>query len=76
MGLPVLIFNGIGWAQLYYWFLLDWMGLLLLIAMGLGGPASINIQWDWLGPAVLLVSFGLGGPATINFNRIGWACQN
>jgi hypothetical protein len=76
VGPPELISNGIGWAQLNYWFPLDWMGLQLLIAMGLGGPTSINIQWDWVGPAVLLVSFGLGGPATINYNQIGWACQN
>jgi hypothetical protein len=40
--------------------LLDWAGPQLLISMGLGGPTKINIQWDWVGPAVLLVSFWIG----------------
>jgi hypothetical protein len=47
----------------------------LLIAIGLGGPAKINIHLDWLGQAILLVPCGLGGPTSINYNRIAWATR-
>jgi hypothetical protein len=30
------------------------MGPPLLIPMGLDGPTTINIQWDWTGPLVLV----------------------
>jgi hypothetical protein len=66
-----LVSNGNGWAQLYYWSLLDLLGPLLLIAIGLGG---IKIPFDLLGPAILLVLLGLAGP-TINCHGIGWAYQ-
>jgi hypothetical protein len=75
VGPPELIFNGIGWAHPYYWFPLDWVGPELLIAFRLGGPAGINIQWDWLGPPVLLVSIGLAEPRNIDCNQIGWQNQ-
>jgi hypothetical protein len=57
----------------YYWFLLDWVGPLLVIPTVLAGPTRISIQWDWLGLAILLVPLGLDGPTTINSNWIGWA---
>jgi hypothetical protein len=32
----------------------------VITTWGLGGPARINIHWDWLGPAGIIGSFGIG----------------
>jgi hypothetical protein len=35
--------------------------------MGLAGPATIDMHWDWVG-APLLIPMGMAGPATINMH--------